>query len=100
MEWMECGSKEEWRVKMLNPNEWGDQIVLHLASNLLKLEIQIIPAFRESASDPGTRNLEAGHVRTHRPILLEAVVGFEAKAEVRFMVGEVFLMSRVHVMKL
>ena len=58
MEWPnddpECGSKEEWRVKMLNPNEWGDQIVLHLASNLLELEIQIIPAFRESASDPGT----------------------------------------------
>ena len=39
---------------MLNPNEWGDQIVLHLASNLLEVEIQIIPAFRESASDPGT----------------------------------------------
>ena len=40
MEWPdydpECGSKEEWRVKMLNPNEWGDQIVLHLASNLLE----------------------------------------------------------------
>ena len=58
MEWPdddpECGSKEEWREKMLNPNAWGDQIDLHLASNLLELEIKIIPAFRELASDPGT----------------------------------------------
>ena len=53
LEWPECGSKEDWRVKMLNPNEWGDEIVLQLASNLLEVEFEIIPAFKESATDPG-----------------------------------------------
>ena len=38
---------------MLNPNEWGDEIVLQLASNLLEVEFEIIPAFKESATDPG-----------------------------------------------
>lgn len=38
---------------MFNPNEWGDEIVLQLASNLLEVEFEIIPAFKESATDPG-----------------------------------------------
>ena len=37
----------EWRMKMLNPKEWGDETVLVLASELLHVDIQIIPAFGE-----------------------------------------------------
>ena len=32
---------------MLNPKEWGDKTVLVLASELLQVDIQIIPAFGE-----------------------------------------------------
>ena len=32
---------------MLNPKEWGDETVLVLASELLNVDIQIIPAFGE-----------------------------------------------------
>ena len=32
---------------MLNPKEWGDETVLVLASELLHVDIQIIPAFGE-----------------------------------------------------
>ena len=46
------------------------------------------------------RNLEAGHVRTHHPFLLEDVVACVAEPEDGVVVGEVFLMNRVHVMKL
>ena len=34
-------------MKMLNPKEWGDETVLVLASELLHVDIQIIPAFGE-----------------------------------------------------
>ena len=37
---------------MLDPNEYGDEIILHLASNLLEVEIILIPAFRESGCNP------------------------------------------------
>ena len=43
------GSKKEWRKKMLDPNEWGDEVVLNIASNLLEVDIKIIPAFQESS---------------------------------------------------
>ena len=33
---------------MLDPTTWGDEVVLSLASNLLEVDIIIIPAFRES----------------------------------------------------
>ena len=36
---------------MLDPNEYGDEIILNLASNLLEVEIILIPAFRESGCD-------------------------------------------------
>ena len=48
----ECGSKKNWKRKMLDPNEYGDEIILHLASNLLEVEIILIPAFRESGCNP------------------------------------------------
>ena len=40
-------SMNEWRMKMLNPKEWGDETFLVLASELLHVNIQIIPAFSE-----------------------------------------------------
>ena len=48
----ECGSKKNWKRKMLDPSEYGDEIILHLASNLLEVEIILIPAFRESGCNP------------------------------------------------
>ena len=39
---------------MLDPTTWGKQVVLALASNLLELDIIIIPAFREAGLDPVT----------------------------------------------
>ena len=45
-------TKIEWKTDMLNPTTWGDEVVLSLASNLLELDINIIPAFRESGFDP------------------------------------------------
>ena len=38
-----------WKTDMLDPTTWGDEVVLSLASNLLEVDIIIIPAFRESA---------------------------------------------------
>ena len=46
----ECGSKKNWRKKMLDPNKWGDEIVFSLAANLLEIDVVIIPAFRESGN--------------------------------------------------
>ena len=48
---LECGSKKNWKKKMLDPNEWGNKIVLSLAANLLEIDVVIIPAFRESSFD-------------------------------------------------
>ena len=45
--WQNEISMKEWRLKMLNPKEWGDETVLVLASELLQVDIQIIPAFGE-----------------------------------------------------
>ena len=33
---LECGSKKK-KKKMLDPNEWGNEIVLSLAANLVKM---------------------------------------------------------------
>ena len=49
----DLGSKREWKCKMLNPSVWGDEVVLHLASNLLQVDIHIIPAFSESSCNNG-----------------------------------------------
>ena len=38
---------------MLNLNEWGDEIVLNLASNLWSVDIVVVPAFKESSHDQG-----------------------------------------------
>ena len=40
------------KSEMLDPTTWGDEVVLSLASNLLELDIIIIPAFREAGLDP------------------------------------------------
>ena len=50
----DCCSKKEWKTEMLDPTTWGDEVVLALASNLLELDIKIIPAFREAGLDPVT----------------------------------------------
>ena len=40
---------EDWRKKMSDPNEWGDDVALQLASNVLRVDIVLITAFHESA---------------------------------------------------
>ena len=39
------GSKIAWKGKMMNPNTWGDEVVLQLASNLIEVENYVITAF-------------------------------------------------------
>ena len=39
------GSKLAWKGKMMNPNTWGDEVVLQLASSLLEVDIHVITAF-------------------------------------------------------
>ena len=56
-------SKKEWKTEMLDPTTWGDEVVLALASNLLELDIKIIPAFRESGLEP------VSGVTTIKPLL-------------------------------
>ena len=56
-------SMKEWKTEMLDPKTWGDEVVLELASNLLELDIIIIPAFRESSLDP------VSGVTTNQPLV-------------------------------
>ena len=37
--WQNEISMKEWRLKMLNPKEWGDETVLVLASELLQVDL-------------------------------------------------------------
>ena len=48
LSWLNEMTKNEWKQKMLNPSVWGDDFVLHLASNLLEVNIHVIHAFPES----------------------------------------------------
>ena len=66
------GSKKNWKNRMLDPHEWGDEIVLSLASNLLELDIVIIPAFRESSCDQvsGVTTIKPLISAKHQPIHL------------------------------
>ena len=45
-----CRGLWEWKCKMLNPSVWGAEFVLHLESNLLQVDIHIIP---ESSCNKG-----------------------------------------------
>ena len=47
------GSPKEWRRNMSQLGVYGDQVALTLASNVLGVDIVIIPAFRESSVHPG-----------------------------------------------
>ena len=45
----EIGSPEQWKERMSQDGEWGDEIFLHLAANVLSLDVIVIPAIRESS---------------------------------------------------
>ena len=45
-----CHGLSEWKCKMLNLSVWGAEFVLHLESNLLQVDIHIIP---ESSCNKG-----------------------------------------------
>ena len=49
----QSGSKKEWKQHMLNPSVWGDEVVLHLAANLLEVDLHVIHAFPESSCNNG-----------------------------------------------
>ena len=49
----ETGSPQEWKRRMLKLGVWGDEVVLTLASNILEVDIVIIPALRESSVHQG-----------------------------------------------
>ena len=58
---------------MLDSNEWGDEIVLNLASNLLEV-INVIPAFRESScnQEKGFTIISPLNSAKHNPLFLFA----------------------------
>ena len=52
--WTHEETPEDWRKMMSSPDEfgqyeWGDDEVLQLATNVLSVDVVIIPAFKESA---------------------------------------------------
>ena len=49
MVWTHPETPEVWRKKMSRPYEWGDDVALQLASNVLGVDVVLIPAFKESA---------------------------------------------------
>ena len=66
------GTAEDWKRKMSNPTEYGDEVVLNLACNLLSVTIIIIPAFKESGhnSGLGITFIKALNKPKHPPIFL------------------------------
>ena len=66
------GTAEDWKRKMSNPTEYGDEVVLNLACNLLSVTIIIIPAFKESGhnSGLGITFIKALNKPQHPPIFL------------------------------
>ena len=47
------GTPREWKTMMMEPGEFGDEAALTLASNVLGVDIVIVPAFRESSVHQG-----------------------------------------------
>ena len=68
----DLGSPEEWQERMSQDGEWGDEVFIHLAANVLSLDIIVIPAFRESSIQQGLgitviKCFEKPH---HKPVFL------------------------------
>ena len=59
---------------MLNPTEYGDEVVLNLVANLLEVDICVIPAFRESSihQSLGVTVIKCMKETVHKPIFLAA----------------------------
>ena len=49
----EVGTPMDWKKRMFNDGCWGDEVFLHLASNILQADLVIVPAFRESSVHQG-----------------------------------------------
>ena len=49
----EIASLAEWKREMSQDGCWGDEIFLVLASNILQLDLKIVPAFWESSINQG-----------------------------------------------
>ena len=66
------GTAEEWKRKIYNPSEYGDEVVLNLASNLLSLNIIIVPAFKESGvyTGLGITLIKPLDTPKHPPVIL------------------------------
>ena len=68
----QLGTPDTWRRRMLRDGEWGDEVFLHLASNVLEVNIVIITAYRESAvhQGPGLTVVRCLQETSHQPIFL------------------------------
>ena len=56
---------KEWRTKMLNPTEYGDEVVLNLVANLLEVDICVCPSL-------GVTVIKCMKETVHKPIFLAA----------------------------
>ena len=54
----------------MDPNEWRDEVVLNIASNLLEVDIKIIPAFKESSCNEGFTIIKPLNNAKHDPLFL------------------------------
>ena len=55
---------------MLNPSEWGDEVVLNIAAYILQVDIIIIPAFKESGINQGVTIIKCLQETRHHPLFL------------------------------
>ena len=66
------GSPEEWKERMSQDGEWGDEIFLCLAANVLSLDIVLVAAFRESSflQGLGITIIKSLEKPRHKPVFL------------------------------
>ena len=68
----EIGTLEEWVEKMKAEGEFGDEIFLQLAANILNRDIIIIPVFRDEAHIQalGFTVIKSATSNNHEPLFL------------------------------
>ena len=75
--WIHPETPEDWRKKMSRPDEfgqyeWGDDVALQLATNVLGVDIILVPAFKESAQirNPGITIIWSREKSKYEPFYL------------------------------
>ena len=51
--WVAPGTPLDWKNRMMKDGYWGDDVFLQLTSNILEIDLVIVPAFKETAVHQG-----------------------------------------------